>query len=193
MKFLAIAASPRRGGNSDTLLDALIAGARSEGAEVDKIYVYDLSSNHCKACGACNATGVCIQFDDIALLHDKALKADRVIIASPVHFLSVPAHLKIIVDRSQPFWILKHFLSKPVISAARIAQRKGFLITTAASPSPDIFTHLIPVVKSYFNTIECPYAGCIKVNNLEGPADISRYPEKIEEARQKGKELANDG
>jgi multimeric flavodoxin WrbA len=42
MKVVGIYGSPRKGGNSDQLLDKALEGARSAGAEVQRIYVRDL-------------------------------------------------------------------------------------------------------------------------------------------------------
>ena len=68
-------------------------------------------------------------------------------------------------------------------------KRKGFFISTAASPDPDIFAHITPVVKSFFNTFDCPCTGTLTVNNLEAPDDILKYPERLAEAFSIGKEL----
>ena len=40
-QILVISTSPRKGGNSDTLADAFIQGAREAGHKVEKITLYD--------------------------------------------------------------------------------------------------------------------------------------------------------
>ena len=49
-KVLVLAGSPRKGGNSDLLCDALIRGARESGNNAEKIYVQDLKIGPCRAC-----------------------------------------------------------------------------------------------------------------------------------------------
>ncbi|MFQ6071472.1 MAG: flavodoxin family protein [Methanosarcinales archaeon] len=40
VKVLAFLGSPRRGGNTELLLDSVLNGAQSEGVDVEKIYVH---------------------------------------------------------------------------------------------------------------------------------------------------------
>jgi len=39
--------------------------------------------------------------------------ADAIVIASPVYFATVPATLKILYDRMQPYWVRAHVLRQP--------------------------------------------------------------------------------
>ena len=42
MKIMAIVGSPRKGGNTDLLIDKVIEGAKSAGeVEVEKVYIYE--------------------------------------------------------------------------------------------------------------------------------------------------------
>ena len=100
MKILALSASPRKGGNSDTLLNTAIAGARAAGASVDKIYVSDLNIMPCRGCLRCNVLGHCaIKGDDWAGFSEEFIGADGVLIAAPVYFWYVPGTLKVLIDR----------------------------------------------------------------------------------------------
>ena len=65
MKVLGIYGSPRAGGNSDLLLDEALEAAAGAGAEVDRIRVRDLRISGCRECGGCEATGVCVQPDEM--------------------------------------------------------------------------------------------------------------------------------
>ena len=49
MRVLAIAGSPRRGGNTDTLLARFVEGAASKGAETKTLAVCDLKIAGCHA------------------------------------------------------------------------------------------------------------------------------------------------
>jgi multimeric flavodoxin WrbA len=51
MKVLGIYGSPRKGGNTDQLLDKALEGARSAGAEIKTVYVRDLKRQNGKMCG----------------------------------------------------------------------------------------------------------------------------------------------
>lgn len=101
-KILLIAGSPRKGGNSDLLCDAFMNGAREAGHAVEKIYVQDMKINGCMACYGCLSTGKCVQKDDMDTVIDKMIKADAIVLATPVYFYSLSGQLKIFIDRVLP-------------------------------------------------------------------------------------------
>ena len=52
-KVLIISSSPRRGGNSDTLCDEFLRGAKEAGHNGEKIFLKDKKINYCEDCGTC--------------------------------------------------------------------------------------------------------------------------------------------
>jgi multimeric flavodoxin WrbA len=100
MKILGLNASPR-GKESRTLrlVNAVLDGARSEGAEVEQIDIYGLDIGFCTACGSCYATGECTLADDFLFLFDTMLSADGLVLGSPNYIDSVTAPLKAVFDR----------------------------------------------------------------------------------------------
>ena len=83
---LGVAGSPRRGGNTETLLDEVLRGAMDEGAETEKVILAQSNVGPCRACNACSRTGICIQDDDMAAIIEK-MKASRVwVLATPVYW-----------------------------------------------------------------------------------------------------------
>ena len=73
---LAIMGSPRKGGNTDIMVDEIIAGAKEAGATVEKLMIGDLNIEPCEACAACRTTGECIKQDDMKVILEK-LKDDE--------------------------------------------------------------------------------------------------------------------
>lgn len=56
-KVLILSASPRKGGNSDTLCDQFMLGAEETGNHVEKIFLRDKEINYCLACDVCKRNG----------------------------------------------------------------------------------------------------------------------------------------
>lgn len=99
---LIISASPRRGGNSDTLCDRFMQGAQESGHTVEKVFLKDRSIAYCTGCGYCNTHHVCSQHDDMTELIEKLLAADVIVLATPVYFYSMDAQMKTFIDRTTP-------------------------------------------------------------------------------------------
>jgi len=125
VRVLGIAGSPRRGGNTDLLLDEVMKGAKSKGAKVKTIVLNDLDISPCQHCDACFEAGVCKVKDDMQMVYQEMEKADRIVLASPVHFLGLTAQMKAMIDRGQALWARKYILEKP--PAGRRAGKKGLI------------------------------------------------------------------
>jgi multimeric flavodoxin WrbA len=101
-KVLILSASPRKGGNSDTLCDEFLRGARDAGHEAEKVFLRDRKINYCTGCGVCNSTHQCVQKDDMADVLDKMVSADVIVMATPVYFYTMDAQMKTLIDRTVP-------------------------------------------------------------------------------------------
>lgn len=100
-KVLILSASPRKGGNSDTLCDQFMLGAEEAGNPVEKIFLRDKEINYCLACDVCkNNGGDCDQDDDMAEVLDKMTAADVIVMATPVYFYTMDAQMKTLIDRT---------------------------------------------------------------------------------------------
>ena len=119
-KVLILSASPRKGGNSDTLCDAFLRGAREAGHDAEKIFLRGRTIHYCTGCGMCNATHRCVQQDDMAPLLDKMIQADVIVLSTPVYFYSMDGQLKTLIDRTLPRY-------------TEIREKEVWLIATAAA------------------------------------------------------------
>lgn len=99
-KVLIISGSPRKGGNSDTLCDQFMAGAKETGNDVEKIFLKDKKINYCTGCYACKRDGNCVQKDDMAEILDKMMAAEIILMATPVYFYTMNGQMKTLIDRT---------------------------------------------------------------------------------------------
>lgn len=97
---LIISASPRKGGNSDTLCEQFKKGAEESGNQVEKISLAELKIDYCSACYACKKQGHCVKQDDMTLIAEKMRTADVIVLATPVYFYTMNAQMKTMIDRS---------------------------------------------------------------------------------------------
>lgn len=99
-KVLIISASPRKGGNSDTLCEQFMKGAAEAGNLVEKLRLAELKIDYCSACYACKKLGHCAKQDDMQLVLDKMAESDVIVLATPVYFYTMSAQLKTMIDRT---------------------------------------------------------------------------------------------
>lgn len=103
-KILVLSTSPRMGGNSETLADAFIKGAKEAGHEAGKICLYDKRIEFCKGCLACQTTGKCILHDDAEEIVARMKEADVLVFATPIYFYEMSGQMKTLLDRTNPLF-----------------------------------------------------------------------------------------
>ncbi|MGQ9492244.1 MAG: flavodoxin family protein [Anaerolineae bacterium] len=190
MKILAIAGSPRRGGNTDTLLEQASAGAKSLGAEVEQVILSRLKIAPCMACNRCFATGRCVVKDDFQQLYDKTLGADGIILASPVFFMNVSGWTKAFIDRFQCLWALRYVLKQPVPLPLGGEKRRAIFLSTAGSPKTK-FDCTLYTVRTFLSTIDAKLIGTQCINAVDEKGAVNAYPKLLQEAYALGALLAS--
>ena len=188
MKVLGLFGSPRRGGNTELLLEEALKGAKSEGAEVDRIYLPDYTITPCKECHGCDQTGSCVILDDMQKIYPKLLEADVIILASPIFFYGVTAWAKALIDRSQALWARKYLLKDPSLGKEG-KKRKGFLISVGATKGQKIFEGAILTTKYFFDVLNAEYVGELVFKGVEAKGDILKHPEALHQAFKAGRRL----
>ena len=119
-KVVIISASPRKGGNSDTLCEEFRRGCEEAGNQVVKISLRDKQINFCKACYYCKKAGECIQKDDIPAILQQMTEADVIVLATPVYFYTMNGQLKTLIDRC-------------LACGAKLTDKEFYFIATAAA------------------------------------------------------------
>jgi multimeric flavodoxin WrbA len=104
MKLLALNGSPRKGWNTEQLLQKAMDGAKSLGAETELIQLYDQEFKGCISCFACKVkgsrtNGLCAYRDALRPILEKCQKADAIVIGSPIYFLDISAQTKCFLER----------------------------------------------------------------------------------------------
>jgi multimeric flavodoxin WrbA len=107
MNLLAIVGSPRKGKATDTLVDKAIQGVRSINPEwnVNKVHLADQDINYCRDCLTCwksktkGPVAKCAIRDDMDQINEEILKADRLIIGTPIHMAYASALMMTFLER----------------------------------------------------------------------------------------------
>lgn len=102
-KIVAVNAGPRKGWNTDTLIDEAIKGVESAGAEVEKFNLFKLERyTGCISCFGCKRAknkGHCICRDGLTPVLDAIREADGLIIGSPNYLGEMTASYRALYER----------------------------------------------------------------------------------------------
>ena len=194
--ILAFATSPRRHGNTETLLDALLDAMAAEGdVTVEKYALDEIDIRPCRGCNACEKLNRCIiKDDDLHWVLDKIIEADIVVMAAPVYCMGMCSQAKALVDRMQVLRSRKFVLHLPVVPAERQGKRLGAFLSTAGQDWDYVFDALIPSVKCFFHVMDIKNRdiSSLMVNSVDEKGEINAHPTAIADAKTLGTQMVKE-
>ena len=102
-KILVLSGSPKKNGNTATLVGWFAEGARAKGAQVEIVRTAFLKykSTGCTSCRACQKLNKyeCVVNDQVRPILEKMAKVDAIVMATPLYFFAASAQLKLVFDR----------------------------------------------------------------------------------------------
>jgi len=191
LKVLGIAGSPRKEGNTDLLLEQVLTGASHEKTEIKKVVLRELHIAPCRHCDGCLKTGTCVQQDDMQWLHQDLRKADCIVLASPIFFMSLTAQTKAMIDRCQALWVLKYVLKAPV-AIPPCKKRNGIFISVGGTRYKNLFEPSKAILKAWLSTLEADFASELTFSGIDEKGVISRHSTALQDAYNLGKKLISD-
>jgi len=123
VKVLGIVCSPRKGGNTETLVSEVLASAQEAGAEVELLRLRDKTVQSCDGCRSCHKTHACHIRDGMQEIYPKLEASDAIVIGTPVYFWTVSGQCKTFIDRTYCYHVGRRLKGK--VGAAVIATRRA--------------------------------------------------------------------
>lgn len=108
MTVIAFNASPRKKGNTSTLIKAVLEGAESAGAQTQEIRLHDINMKGCQACYVCKENpGICALKDDLTPSLHAIKECTGIVLGCPIYMYRVAGQMKIFVDRIYSYYQYK--------------------------------------------------------------------------------------
>lgn len=157
MKIIGINASPRKRGNTQTLVEAVLEGAAQKGAQTGLVALRELNINGCLGCEGCKQhPGKCVQKDDLTPLMQEMTTCDAIVMGTPVYWFQVAAQFKILVDRLYSFMetIVNPETGEETFRCAFPRGRKFVFIVSRGDPEPpNLFPQFYEHLNEWLNVI----------------------------------------
>jgi multimeric flavodoxin WrbA len=143
MKIVALIGSPRKGSNTDLLVDQILKGSEERRHRSEKIYLYDHEIFPCMDCRACKRGNfVCPLKDGMREIYPKMEKADLIIFGTPNYWYGPTGKMKLLIDRMRPF-----------IANGRLKGKKWAIVSPSAE-GPHSCRLLVEMLR-----LSCDYLG----------------------------------
>ena len=171
---LGINGSPRHNGNSQYLMSHFMEEMKARGYDTRVLDAAKLKINPCIGCGNCETKGVCIFKDDFTHVCLPAIiKADILVVSSPVYFYAFPAALKALIDRIQVLWSRKYRLK---MDEFKDRKRKGVLLASGATSGKDLFDGLKLTARYFFDAADIQYKATLCYRGIDEKGEMKNHP-----------------
>jgi multimeric flavodoxin WrbA len=187
MKVVAVLGSPRRGGNSDTVVKWLSETAEQLGAEVRTFALNELAYRGCQACMGCKTTSEkCVLEDDLTRILDAVSEADILLMATPIYYYDVSSQLKTFIDRTFSY-LVPDFLMNP--DRSRLSPGKTFVLVLTQGYDENCQTDVFPRYARAFNELGFGSGHLIRACGLVGAGRTAALEEAAELAEETARNL----
>lgn len=168
MKIFALIGSPRKGSNTDTLVEEVFRGAERGGHTCEKVYLYDYDISPCIDCRKCKEGAfVCVVKDGMGEIYPKLDEADLIIFGTPNYWYGPSAKMKLLIDRLRPY-----------VASGKMKGKKAAVVAPAAE-GPEASGPMMEMFHMSFNYLDVDLAGAV----LSEAYERSEVKEKKEELK----------
>lgn len=188
IKIAAVFGSPRRKGNTSTLLKHAVSGASDAGGSVTEIVLRDLKMSPCLEIYGCKEAGRCVIKDDYGDIEELFQRIDGLMLASPIFFYTVSAHTKILMDRSNSQWVKKYWIEKKPFGQKNYP-RKGLFISVGSTKGKRLFDGALLSVKYFMDALDMELWKSLVFRGIETEGQIADSHAALEAAYEAGKAL----
>lgn len=156
MKVLGLVGSGRKDGNTNTLVDKILEGAKTNGHKTDKVFLADLKISPIGDCARCLEAGRCSIEDDFDALMDEMLASDCIIFGTPLYWWGPSAQIRIFMDR----WVCRMRFDRAGFRAA-MKGKKCVLAIPHGGERLSETRYLFGMMEESFEYMEMAYLGSI--------------------------------
>jgi multimeric flavodoxin WrbA len=174
-RALGIVGSPRRGGNTEALVDEVLAAAEEAGALVEKVILSNLDIRPCLACDRCAETRVCVQEDDFAQLWKRMTGSAVWVLGTPVYWFGPTAQFKSFLDR----W---YGVRRDLFAGRRV------VLVVPLEDDASVARHVVGMITDALAYVKADLVATLVAAGASGRGAVRGCVDVMEAARQAGRE-----
>lgn len=180
MKVIGINGSSRKDGNTAIIIGKVFDELNKEGIETELIQLADYEIQPCRGCFACKGRGNCVSVKDgFAEIFSRMVKADGILLGSPVYSADVSAKMKAFLERGGVVVATNPGLLRHKVGASVAAVRRGGGMTTVDTMNHFMLNkEMIVVGSTYWNMVYGKNVGDV-LSDDEGMANMRNLGENM--------------
>ncbi len=188
---LGISASPRSGGNSEAIAEAILAAASRRGLYCRTVRLRDYPFGSCVGCESCRRDKACTRLHDgMQLIYPWVEEARGLVLVSPVHTYNVSALMKAFIDRLYCYYDFRP--GRPRQWSSRLAGqgRKAVIACVAEQETEENLGVALPAMRLPLESHDYEVVGELAVLGVFAPGAVRNRKDVMARCAGLGEALA---
>jgi multimeric flavodoxin WrbA len=182
VKAIGIVGSPRKNGNVDRLVQAVLDGAEEAGHEIKKYHLNEMNYSGCQACNYCKSHESCKLDDGLSPLLEGIREAGAVVFGSPIYFYLFTGQFKLMEDRM-------YSLIDAGFNSRLAPGKKAVIVTIQGNPDLSAFEKAATEFAGILELLGFEVAEIIRMGGGGAPDAVLERKDLLEKAKAAGKAL----
>ncbi len=190
MKVIAINGSPRKNGNTATMLQEILEGASEKGAETRMVHINELTMKGCQGCLWCRENlGECAYEDDFQGVLKEMKECDAVALGTPIYTFNVTGQFKCFLDRC--FCFVERIEEEDTYRSVLPGGKKLALVTSQGHEDPEAYAHIINYLQMLLGFLSGSSLDIVTQAGTEEKDDAEKDSALMRKCRDVGRSLAS--
>ena len=190
-RITGIAASPRKNGNSDVLLNHMVNGPRQISVPAEKIHLRNYLFQPCIGCEKCRKDKICTGLNDgMHLLYPKIIQSQGLILVSPTHNYNITAWMKAFIDRLYCFYDFDNNCPRGWSSRLANQNRKAVIAAVCEQENKKDMGFTLEAMRLPLNALGYQIIGELAVFKIFKRGAVKKEKEILAKAVKLGEDLA---
>jgi multimeric flavodoxin WrbA len=190
-KVLGIGGSPRKGGNSDVLLQYIIKGVTEARMNAVSLHLRDFHYQGCIGCEMCRKDKICTRLNDgMSLIYPEIVESRGLVLVCPTHNYNVTAWMKAFIDRLYCFYDFDN--DRPRGWSSRLAGqgRKAVLAAICEQENTEDMGFTLDAMRLPLKALGFDIIGELPVFRIFDKAKVKQEKQILDKAIKLGSDLA---
>lgn len=190
-EVLGLSGSPRKNGNSDTLLRSIISGVAQDGISSTHLNLTDVQFQGCIGCEKCRKDKICTGLiDGMSMMYNQILTAKGLILVSPTHNYNITSWMKAFIDRLYCFYNFADDRPRSWSSQLANQDRKAVIAAICEQENKEDMGFTIDAMKRPLEALGYEIVGELSVFKIFDKGKVKKEKDAIENAFSLGAKLA---
>ncbi len=190
-RIIGFSGSPRKNGNSDIVLETIMAGVKQELVPSCHYNLTDIDFKGCIGCEKCRRTKICTGLiDGMSLIYPQLLRARGLVLVSPTHNYNITSWMKAFIDRLYCFYNFEN--DRPRSWSSRLAKqnRKAAIAAICEQESTEDMGFTLEAMRNPLEALGYEVIEALPVFKIFDKARVRHHEHVMNTAHEVGEKLA---